>query len=112
MPHTELLAVLKQWDNICFDKVCLRGLQLLQNLNVQKVAIALIAVKILGWTNRALTNYSLNNWARSCPWDNEKELVLVTGGCSGIGKQIVHCLMKRGIRVVVLDIQEPTISLG
>ncbi|KAL2842018.1 hypothetical protein BJY01DRAFT_249254 [Aspergillus pseudoustus] len=115
MAHIELLGLVRQWGDIWLDQIRLQApqlLELVQNPIVRKVAITLVAFKLLAWTNRALTNYSLNNWARSRPWDNERELVLVTGGCSGIGKQIVSGLAKRGVRVIVLDIQEPVFTLG
>lgn len=34
-------------------------------------------------------------------------LVLITGGRSGIGKEIASSFVKKGVRVVVLDIQDP-----
>lgn len=33
-------------------------------------------------------------------------MAVVTGGCSGIGEEIVKGLKRRGVRVVVLDVQE------
>ncbi|GAM35749.1 short-chain dehydrogenase [Talaromyces pinophilus] len=43
-------------------------------------------------------------------WDNAHELVLITGGWSGISKEIALSLVKKGVRVVVLDIQEPAFA--
>jgi NAD(P)-dependent dehydrogenase (short-subunit alcohol dehydrogenase family) len=53
----------------------------------------------------------LNNGVPLEKWEPDRELVLLTGGCSGIGKQMVLDLAKTGVRVVILDIQEPTFSL-
>ncbi|KUL89958.1 hypothetical protein ZTR_02977 [Talaromyces verruculosus] len=43
-------------------------------------------------------------------WDNEHELVLIPGSWSGISKEIALSLVKKGVRVVVLDIQEPAFA--
>lgn len=60
--------------------------------------------------------YRVNSWlndAVSSNWSNDayvwsREVVVVTGGSDGIGKIIVHLLAEKGIKVAVLDVQEPT----
>ncbi|KIW05677.1 uncharacterized protein PV09_03540 [Verruconis gallopava] len=47
-----------------------------------------------------------NNW-RSDRYDWNREIVVVTGGSDGIGAKMVQMLASKGIKVVVLDIQEP-----
>lgn len=47
-----------------------------------------------------------NNWTNDT-YDWPKELVVVTGGSDGIGAEIVKLLAEHGIKVAVLDIQEP-----
>ena len=47
-----------------------------------------------------------NNWT-SDTYDWRKEVVVVTGGSDGIGAIIVKLLAERGIKIVILDIQEP-----
>jgi hypothetical protein len=45
-----------------------------------------------------------NNWVKDTyEWD--KEVVVVTGGSDGIGKEVVLLLAERGVRVAVLDVQ-------
>ncbi|KAL2837379.1 hypothetical protein BJX68DRAFT_259605 [Aspergillus pseudodeflectus] len=112
MSQSHLLALLHQWSNAVINQLRPWTAEVSHRPWVLKAVIALVALKIILWTNRALTNYSLNNWTRIRAWSNEHELVLVTGGCSGIGKQIVSCLASGGVRVVVLDIQEPVLSFG
>ncbi|KAL4779058.1 hypothetical protein BJX76DRAFT_362149 [Aspergillus varians] len=46
-----------------------------------------------------------NNWTRPSLWDASRELVLVTGGSSGIGQQIMYDLAELNIRVIIFDIQ-------
>ncbi|PWY74995.1 NAD(P)-binding protein, partial [Aspergillus heteromorphus CBS 117.55] len=77
---------------------------------VPKALAAVLALGFLRQTNRALTSLSLNNCSR-VKWDNALELVLVTGGCSGIGKQVMTELASQGTRVIILDIQEPNFKL-
>lgn len=56
--------------------------------------------------NTLLTTCALNNFT-SDTYDWSKEIVLITGGSSGIGEITVHKLAKRGIKVVALDINPP-----
>jgi hypothetical protein len=70
------------------------------------------ALGLIFWVNRALNCLSLNNWTKAKHWDNAHELVLITGGWSGISKEIALSLVKKGVRVVVLDIQEPAVAQG
>lgn len=45
-------------------------------------------------------------------WDWEKEVVVITGGCGGIGALVVSKLAAKNIKVVILDIVEPNTKLG
>ena len=57
--------------------------------------------------NRYLSRSALNNGAEDTTWDWEKEVVLVTGGSSGIGELVTRKLAERGVNVIVLDIALP-----
>ncbi|CAI4217772.1 unnamed protein product [Parascedosporium putredinis] len=50
---------------------------------------------------------ALNNWRLTGHpgWEWEKEVAVVTGGCSGIGKEVVLGLVANGVRVAILDVQ-------
>ncbi|KIW10140.1 hypothetical protein PV08_11101 [Exophiala spinifera] len=61
--------------------------------------------------NKYLSRLSLNNFVTDRSWDWQKEIVVCTGGSSGIGKHVVDELARRGIQVVILDINPPTKSL-
>lgn len=85
--------------------------QLVQNPIAQKAAGALLGLGVLRTINNTLTQWTLNNWTCNEPWSNARELVLLTGGCGGIGKQAMEDLARRGVRVVILDIVEPNFKL-
>ncbi|KAL5334959.1 hypothetical protein BJX70DRAFT_339808 [Aspergillus crustosus] len=76
-----------------------------------KAFLVLFGLALLRQANRILTDRSMNNGERVEKWNNGREVVLLTGGCSGIGKQMVLDLAKKRVRVVIVDIQEPTFSL-
>ena len=61
--------------------------------------------------NTYLSRRVLNNWVTDSTWDWKREIVLVTGGCSGIGKEIVQQFGERNIRTVVIDINPPKSAL-
>ncbi|KIW03926.1 uncharacterized protein PV09_04767 [Verruconis gallopava] len=60
--------------------------------------------------NRILSHLARNNWvlAKRRDWDWPNEVAVVTGGSGGIGANIVAGLARRGIKVAVVDIVEPT----
>ncbi|KAJ0159942.1 Short-chain dehydrogenase/reductase family 16C member 6 [Colletotrichum tanaceti] len=53
-----------------------------------------------------LNKWSANNWTTDDTWDFDKEVVVVTGGSSGIGNSIVRHILSRTPRatVVVVDL--------
>ena len=66
-------------------------------------------LSLLRSANRLLTALAVNN-GRLLPregWSWSQEIAVVTGGCGGIGQLIAKGLSSRGVRVVVLDLQEP-----
>ncbi|PYH41033.1 SDR family oxidoreductase [Aspergillus saccharolyticus JOP 1030-1] len=71
---------------------------------------SLLAIFVLRYLNRALTYWSLGNCSAK-KWNKDRELVLITGGSSGIGQHVVLQLAERGVRCIVLDIQAPTYTL-
>jgi all-trans-retinol dehydrogenase (NAD+) len=54
--------------------------------------------------NAFLTKWARNNWTKSDDWDWDNEVVLVTGGSSGVGASLVKKLAKRKIKVVVVGV--------
>lgn len=85
--------------------------QLLRNSAAQKTIGVFAVLGLLRAANRFLSKRSLQNWTSNQPWNAARELILLTGGCSGIGKQVMEDLARSGVRVVILDINEPTFEL-
>ncbi|RAL15833.1 SDR family oxidoreductase [Aspergillus homomorphus CBS 101889] len=71
---------------------------------------SLLAIAFLRYLNRALTSWSLGNCSVN-RWNKDRELVLITGGSSGIGQHVVLQLAVRGVRCIILDIQAPSYTL-
>ena len=70
-----------------------------------RILVILSLVRLL---NRALNVLASNAWRlrSSRDWNWTDEVAVVTGGSSGIGRDIVGQLVALGVRVVVLDIQD------
>ncbi|KAL4962372.1 SDR family oxidoreductase [Aspergillus stella-maris] len=63
---------------------------------------------VLRYINTSLSREAQNNWVKSAPWNPSNEIALVTGGSSGIGRQIVRDLARLGVKAVVIwDVREP-----
>jgi all-trans-retinol dehydrogenase (NAD+) len=73
--------------------------------------IAYVTLRILSRVNRHLSRRLLNNYNLSHPWHWHSriggEIVLITGGSSGLGELVVRKLAARDVRVAVLDLQPP-----
>jgi all-trans-retinol dehydrogenase (NAD+) len=65
------------------------------------------AVGLISRVNARLNQYALNNWSwksQKDKWTWNWEIAVVTGGSSGIGLETTRGLMRKGIKVAVLDV--------
>ncbi|KAF2117938.1 hypothetical protein BDV96DRAFT_644275 [Lophiotrema nucula] len=65
---------------------------------------------ILGQLNRWYSRRTVNNATSDTTWDWDKEIVLLTGGSSGIGAAIADELAKRAVKVIIVDVHAPAKS--
>lgn len=74
----------------------------------------LLAIGITKNINARLNSLALNSWrmkSEKANWQWDQEIAVVTGGCSGIGELVVKRLVRKGVKVAVLDIQSLPSSL-
>lgn len=71
----------------------------------------LVGSILLYYLHRQFSQRALNNFQLSVRWNPGKELVLLTGGNGGIGRQIMEDLSSQKVRVVILDLKKPTFEL-
>lgn len=62
---------------------------------------------VLGRINQWYSRRTLNNGATDSSWDWSKEIVLLTGGSSGIGAAIANELALKKVKVIILDMHAP-----
>lgn len=79
---------------------------------VQVAGAALLALRLLPWLNSWASRRTANNGITDKTWDWSKEIVVVTGGSSGIGANIVRQLERRHIKVIILDMNQPATKTG
>ena len=68
----------------------------------------LFAVGLVRGVNLQLNKLSLNAWRfgdEKKRWDWSQEVAVVTGGSGGIGELVVKKLVRKGIKVAVLDVK-------
>ena len=81
---------------------------------VVKALSWLLVLGAAGVANKTLNRLALNSWrtkSEKSRWRFGDEVAVVTGGCSGIGEQVVKRLLSKGVKVAVLDIQQLPPSL-
>lgn len=80
--------------------------QILQPTSLWLVAFRVCqALTLCLWANDYLNDGFANNWVDDSTWDWNKEIVLITGGSSGIGARVVQLLLKKNMKttIVVVD---------
>ena len=66
----------------------------------------LLASVFLKWAtfNNFLSKLMRNNWVHAKPWNAKSDIVVVTGGSSGIGPKVASRLADDGVTVVAVEI--------
>ncbi|KAK2063258.1 short chain dehydrogenase [Colletotrichum caudatum] len=82
------------------------GLLELRLDTAQRVAFLATLASLVISTTRYLNKWSANNWTTDDTWDFDKEIIVVTGGSSGIGHSIIKHILARTPRatIVVVDL--------
>lgn len=75
-----------------------------------KVLKLLTALDLLRKSNNKLSQCVSNNW-RKVEFRPCQELVLITGGSSGLGLLMAKEFAKRGVKVVITDVNSPRENL-
>lgn len=73
---------------------------------------ALVLLPLLQKLNSWMTRRKANNFEVDDTWDWSKEIVVVTGGSSGIGAKIVSRLERDNVKVIVIDCNPPLEPTG
>ena len=68
---------------------------------------ALIGIQTLRYLNRWASQRALNHYVTDSTYDWKKEVVVITGGASGIGAATTTLLAIKGVKVIALDKDEP-----
>lgn len=72
-----------------------------------KILKALLVCGTLKRINARLNSIALNHWrvrTDRSKWNWTEEVAVVTGGCSGFGLLVTERLVRRGVRVAIVDI--------
>jgi all-trans-retinol dehydrogenase (NAD+) len=121
---TFVLALAKWLSNAAFEPLIIAPLYL-TSLYFQQFSRAqtlifdtetsmlgmLFGLGLIRKLNSFLSDRMLNNW-NSDAYDWTKEVVVVTGGSSGIGELVTQDLCRRGISVAIVDIVKPKYEIG
>jgi hypothetical protein len=70
-----------------------------------------LGLGVLRVVSNKLSEYVVNNWKSNAKFVKSQEIVLISGGCSGIGLLMATEFAKTGTKVVVMDLSPPKSTL-
>ncbi|GKU16446.1 unnamed protein product [Fusarium langsethiae] len=94
------------------EQVLSQAIKLAKTPKVQIAAGLFLAFKSLRKLSAWYTKRAVNNHVNDPTWDWSREIVVVTGGASGIGAVVVSRFAKKGIKVLILDRNLPPTKLA
>ncbi|KAJ6003637.1 hypothetical protein N7522_006329 [Penicillium canescens] len=97
--HTAIAALLGGARNLVANKV------------VQTTTVIFLTLSLTHSMSRFLSKWTMQTSTTNHVRDPPCELVLITGGCSGIRKQVMKDLSRTGVRVIIFDIKIPDFEL-
>ncbi|WZH40789.1 uncharacterized protein QYS62_001727 [Fusarium acuminatum] len=89
-----------------------QAIKLAKNPKVQIAAGLFLTFKLLRKLSAWYTKRAVNNHVHDPTWDWSREIVVVTGGSSGIGAVLVSRFAEKGIKVLILDRNSPPSKLA
>ncbi|KAH8808497.1 hypothetical protein F5884DRAFT_792437 [Xylogone sp. PMI_703] len=72
---------------------------------------AFFALGVLSTASQKFSDLVVNNWKGPAKFNKNEEVVLITGGASGIGAAVTEELAKHQVKVIILDRNPPAGSL-
>jgi all-trans-retinol dehydrogenase (NAD+) len=101
-----LLAILYHPDRL--RSILPSGLHpLIESPRFIKLLKACLGLVLICKLNNKLSELTANNFKRNARFVKSQELVLISGGSSGIGELMAKDFAKVGVKVVVLDLSPP-----
>jgi len=70
-----------------------------------------LAISVIRQVNNWFSQRVLDNWKPAAKFNPSQELVLISGGSSGIGEMMAKDFAKKGAEVVILDVNPPKKAL-
>ncbi|KUJ20450.1 NAD(P)-binding protein [Mollisia scopiformis] len=72
----------------------------------------LLGLSVLRGINNKVSQWAVNNWKPDAKFIKSQEIVLITGGSSGIGEIMSNQFAKLGVKVVILDLNPPKTAVA
>lgn len=67
----------------------------------------LVTLGAIRAVSNKLSDLAVNNWKGAQKFVKSQEIVLITGGASGIGEAMTKEFSKLGVKVIIVDIKPP-----
>jgi hypothetical protein len=106
-----LLVALLYYPEKLRDLLPERLYRLVTSQAVIRTLSVFLALGVARGINKKLSQWTANNWKSDAKFVKSQELVLISGGCSGIGQLTAEGFAKKGVKVIVLDLNLPKKTL-